>query len=112
MVKSFCKELAKHDNFRGEKFNPGIYSISLYLAFRSFTRASADGRRSREHLSNGVGPTHGRDKNEPTTILNSIKKLDNSLQTNGNSLILSFHLISFKVELFPSLIRSFFTKDG
>ncbi|MHA1803730.1 MAG: glycyl radical protein, partial [Promethearchaeota archaeon] len=112
IVKSFCEEIARHDNFRGGKFNPGIYSTSLHLAFGSFTGASADGRRSREPLSNGVGPTHGRDKNGPTAILNSIKKLDNSLQTNGNSLILSFHPTSFKIELFPSLIRSFFTKDG
>ncbi len=112
IVDNFCNEISKHANFRGGKYNPGIYSTSLHLAFGTFTGASADGRKSRDPLSNGLGPTHGRDKEGPTAILNSVKKLDNSLQTNGNSLILAFHPKSFKSELFPSLIRSYFTENG
>lgn len=112
IVNNFCQELSKFKNFRGGNYNPGIYSTSLHLAFGTFTGASADGRKSRDPLSNGVGPTHQRDKNGPTAILNSVKKLENSLQTNGNSLILSFHPNSFNIDLFPSLIRSYFTKDG
>lgn len=112
VAKMFCDEVRKHNNYRGGKYNPGIYSTSFHLAFGAFTAASADGRKSRDPLSNGVGPSHGVDKKGPTAILNSVKKLENELQTNGNSLILSFHPKTFKTELFPALIRSFFVPKG
>jgi formate C-acetyltransferase len=112
VAKTFCDELVKHTNYRGGKFNPGIYTMSLHLALGAFTAASANGRKSRDPLSNGVGPSHGMDKNGPTAILNSIMKLENELQTNGNSVILAFHPNTLKLELFPALIRSFFVPNG
>jgi len=108
----FCEEILKHNNYRGGKYNPGIYTTSFHLAFGVFTAASADGRKSRESLSNGIGPTNGMDKNGPTAILNSIKKLENELMTNGNSIILAFHPNTLKMELFVPLIRTYFVKNG
>ncbi|MCK4687044.1 MAG: hypothetical protein KAT66_02860, partial [Candidatus Lokiarchaeota archaeon] len=101
-----------HSNYRGGKFNPGIYSTTFHLAFGMFTGASADGRKLTEALSNGLGPTSGMDKKGPTAILNSIKKLKNELMTNGNSLILAFHPNTLKIEIFVPLIKSFFEIDG
>ncbi|MHA1282268.1 MAG: glycyl radical protein [Promethearchaeota archaeon] len=112
VVKMFCEEILKFKNFRGGRYNPGIYSTSFHLAFGAFTAATADGRKSRESLSNGLGPTHGYDKNGPTAILNSVKKLENELQTNGNSLILSFHPKTLRKDLFLPLIQSFFGENG
>lgn len=112
VAEQFCNEMVKHVNYRGGKYNPGIYSTTFHLAFGVFTAATADGRKSREPLSNGVGPFTSRDKNGPTAILNSIMKLENELMTNGNSLILSFHPNTLKLELFPSLIRTFFQTNG
>jgi formate C-acetyltransferase len=112
VAKQFCNEIIKHVNYRGGKYNPGIYSTTFHLAFGVFTAATADGRKSREPLSNGVGPFTSRDKNGPTAILNSVMKLENELMTNGNSLILSFHPNTLKLELFPSLIRTFFQPNG
>ena len=108
----FCEEILKHKNYRGGNYNPGIYSTSFHLAFGVFTAASADGRKSRECLSNGIGPTNGRDKNGPTAILNSVKKLENELMTNGNSIILAFHPNTLKLELFVPLIRTFLVENG
>lgn len=108
----FCNTLSKYTNYRGGKFNPGIYSTSFHLAFGMFTGATADGRKSKEPLSNGLCPTIGHDKNGPTAILNSVKKLDNELMTNGNSLILSFHPSNLSEEIFNPLIRSFFEEKG
>ncbi|NHJ21937.1 MAG: formate C-acetyltransferase/glycerol dehydratase family glycyl radical enzyme [Candidatus Lokiarchaeota archaeon] len=108
----FCEEILKQNNYRGGKYNPGIYSTSFHLALGVFTAATADGRKSREYLSNGIGPTNGRDKNGPTAILNSIKKLDNELMTNGNSIIISFHPNTLKMELFVPLIRTYFVENG
>ncbi len=112
IVKLYSEELSKYENYRGGKFNPGIYSTSLHLAFGTFTGASADGRKSRDPLSNGVGPTHGRDKNGPTAICNSVKNLNNELLTNGESLILAFHPKSMNSEVFVPLIRTYFEPEG
>ncbi len=108
----YCEEISKYTNYRGGKYNPGIYSTSLHLAFGSFTGASADGRKSRSPLSNGLCPTHGRDKKGPTAILNSVRKLNHGVMTNGNSLILAFHPNTIKEENFTPLIQSFFEQDG
>ncbi|TXT65552.1 MAG: 4-hydroxyphenylacetate decarboxylase large subunit [Promethearchaeota archaeon] len=112
VAKLYCNEVAKYQNFRGGRFNPGIYSTSLHLALGTLTGASADGRKARDPLSNGVGPTHGRDKNGPTAIINSVKKLKNELMTNGHSLILGFHPQSLKMDVFIPLIKTYFEKNG
>lgn len=108
----FCKEISKWDNYRGGKYNPGIYSTSLHLAFGTFTGATADGRKSRDPLSNGVGPTHERDRRGPTAILNSVKKLKNELMTNGQSLILAFHPKNLNKDIFLPLVESYFETEG
>ncbi len=108
----YCEEIAKHKNFRGGMYNPGIYSTTFHLALGIFTAASADGRKKTEPLSNGLGPTSYMDKKGPTAILNSVKKLRNDLMTNGNSLILAFHPNTLKNEIFLPLIQAFFKKDG
>ncbi|MHA1670908.1 MAG: pyruvate formate lyase family protein [Promethearchaeota archaeon] len=110
VARVYCEEIIKHKNFRGGIFNPGLYATSFHIAFGVFTAASADRRKSRDVLSNGVGPTNGRDKNGPTAILNSVMKLDNELMTNGNSVILSFHPNSVNPNTFVSLIRTYFKK--
>ncbi len=112
IAKLFCEEILKYKNYRGGNYNPGIYSTSFHLAFGYFTAASADGRKSRDPLSNGVGPTIGNEKNGPTAILNSIMKLENELMTNGNSVTLDFHPNVLKLELFLPLIRSYFKENG
>jgi len=112
VAKMYCEEILKYTNYRGGKYNPGIYSTAFHIGMGFYTAASADGRKSRDPLSNGVGPTNGMDKNGPTAILNSVMKLENELQTNGNSLILAFSPKTFKVDLFPPLVRSFFKPNG
>ncbi|MFX0035086.1 MAG: pyruvate formate lyase family protein, partial [Candidatus Hermodarchaeota archaeon] len=112
IVREYCNEISKYENYRAGKFNPGVYSTSFHIAFGTFTAASADGRKSRDPLSNGVGPTNGRDKNGPTAILNSVKKLNTELITNGTSLILDFHPNNLKQDIFIPLIKSYFKPNG
>ncbi len=112
VAKFYCEEISKHSNYRGGIFNPGIYSTTFHLAFGVFTGASADGRRKTEPLSNGLSPTSGMDKKGPTAILNSIKKLNNELMTNGNSLILAFHPNTLNTEILNPLLRTFFQPEG
>ncbi|MFW9825372.1 MAG: glycine radical domain-containing protein, partial [Candidatus Thorarchaeota archaeon] len=112
VAKFYCEEISKHVNYRGGKFNPGIYSTTFHLAFGYWTGASADGRRKTEPLSNGLCPTSSMDKTGPTAIINSIKKLENELMTNGNSLILSFHPNTLKLDILVPLVRTFFEPGG
>ncbi len=112
VAKFYCEEITKHLNYRGGMYNPGIYSTTFHLALGIFTGASADGRKKTEPLSNGIGPTSCMDKNGPTAILNSVKKLRNDLMTNGNSLILAFHPNTLKSEILIPLIQTFFIKAG
>ncbi|MFX1568154.1 MAG: glycyl radical protein [Promethearchaeota archaeon] len=112
VAKLYCEEISKHSNYRGGIFNPGIYSTTFHLAFGVFTGASADGRRKTEPLSNGLCPTSSLDKKGPTAILNSIKKLNNGLMTNGNSLILAFHPNTLNIEILNPLLRTFFVPEG
>jgi len=112
IVREYCNEISKFTNYRAGKYNPGVYSTSFHIAFGSWTAASADGRKSRDVLSNGVGPTHGRDKNGPTAILNSVKKLNTELITNGTSLLLDFHPNSIKEDIFIPLVKSYFEPSG
>lgn len=112
VAKHYCEEIARYKNYRGGKYNPGIYSTSFHLAFGAFTAATADGRNLGQPLSNGLGCTHGMDINGPTALLNSVKKLPHSLMTNGNSLILSFHPNTVSIDKFLPLIESFFEQKG
>ena len=112
VARFYCEEITKHLNYRGGMYNPGIYSTTFHLALGIFTGASADGRKKTEPLSNGIGPTSCMDKNGPTAILNSVKKLRNDLMTNGNSLILAFHPNTLKSEILIPLIQTFFIKEG
>lgn len=112
VTEAYCNEISKYNNYRGGKFNPGIYSTSFHLAFGIFTGASADGRKSKEPLSNGLAPTNGMDKNGPTAILNSVKKLPHHLMTNGNSLLLAFNPKSLNDNVFKAIINTFFINNG
>lgn len=112
IAQAYCDEIAKYTNYRGGKYNPGIYSTAFHLALGVFTGASADGRKLGEALSNGVSSSNGLDRNGPTALLNSVKKLPNELMTNGNSLILAFHPNALMVDKLPPLIRTFFGAEG
>ena len=112
VAKQFCTEVAQYKNYRGGKYNPGIYSTAFHLAFGAFTGATADGRKMGLPLSNGLGPTHGMDTHGPTAMLNSVKKLPHVLMTNGNSLIVAFQPNSVVIDKFVPLLRSFFEASG
>jgi pyruvate formate-lyase/glycerol dehydratase family glycyl radical enzyme len=112
VARAYCDEIVKYKNYRGGKYNPGIYSTAFHLALGAFTGATADGRKLGTPLSNGVGPTHGMDRHGPTSLLKSVMKLPNELMTNGNSLILAFQPNSVVIDNFIPLLRTFFSSEG
>lgn len=58
--------VAKHTTPNGRKFRAGYLSWNHFIPYGKTTMATPDGRRNGTHLSGGVGPVEGQDKNGPT----------------------------------------------
>lgn len=76
----FCRELAAFvrtlPNERGETYQPSFFSYYTYTMFGSAVRATPDGRRSGEILSQGVAPSRTREPESLTEIVNSVTQID------------------------------------
>jgi formate C-acetyltransferase len=90
VVEQFGGELDKYENFRGGKYQMGIFSVAFHIAMGAFTGPTPDGRRMSEILANGITPQTGMALGGPTAIVMSAAKLDQSAISNGNTLILRF----------------------
>jgi formate C-acetyltransferase len=108
----FCDVLARHRNFRGGYFWPGIFSVGFHLAFGSFTAATPDGRSSGDVLGNGLSPTTGNELSGPTAVMNSIVKLPLTRIYNGANLNMRFSGKRTKSEKLLALIKTYFQKGG
>jgi formate C-acetyltransferase len=82
----YCRAVAKHPNFRGGWYSPGMYSVTMHIVFGMMVGATPDGRHARQPLSQGISPTNGRDGHGPTAALKSAAKLNHTLVSNGLAL--------------------------
>jgi len=94
MFECYCRHIKGRDNPRGGKFSPGVYTVNANVGMGLYTRASLDGRKDGEPISDNMGPVHtqggSHDISGPTAIVNSVTKVDHSLATNGTLLNLRF----------------------
>ncbi|MBN8463910.1 MAG: hypothetical protein J0M01_14040 [Dechloromonas sp.] len=116
----WCREVTRHDDAHGGRFQPGMFSVSSNIPFGKMQGASPDGRRAGEPLSDGIAPVH----NEPgphdhkgvTAIINSAARLDQRLLTNGA--LLNIRIVPSSLEgpqaddNLASLIRAYFRRGG
>lgn len=112
VLEHFCGEVIKHDNFRGGKFWPGVFSVGFHIAMGAFAGASADGRRAGDVLGNGVTPTNGNALKGPTAVSNSITKLPLGLARNGLNLNMRFNPSRLSESAFHSLMKSYIKNGG
>ncbi|MBK8882240.1 MAG: glycyl radical protein [Bacteroidales bacterium] len=98
----------------------GIHRINMlpttcHVYFGSVMSASADGRNAFKPLSEGISPSQGADRNGPTSVINSVSKIDH-LRTGGTLLNQKFSPQFLEDEnsydCLTALIRSYFIKDG
>ena len=98
----------------------GVHRINMlpttcHVYFGSVTGATPDGRNAWKPLSEGISPSQGSDKNGPTSVINSVSKID-QLRTGGTLLNQKFSPQFFEdensYECLTALIRSYFSKDG
>ncbi|MHA1986424.1 MAG: pyruvate formate lyase family protein [Promethearchaeota archaeon] len=112
----FCSEVAKQKCLRNGRYNPGAYSMGIHVIEGIFTRASADGRKANQPLSNSLSPVNNQEKNGLTAVLNSLAKLDYDLAINGVALNARIHPQNFSreehIEKFYHLLKSYFNAGG
>ncbi len=108
----FCDELAKHRNYRGGYYWPGIFSVGFHVAMGCFTGATPDGRFAGDVLGNGLTPTTGNALEGATAVMNSVTKLPLVRVHNGTNLNLRFEGRKARPQLLVHLIRTYFDKGG
>ncbi len=112
VINHYCDELAKHKNFRGGAFWPGVFSVAFHIAFGAFTGATPDGRAAGAILGNGLTPSEGSAVSGVTAIMNSVTKLPLSRVYNGCNLNLRFSGKKIKAENLVALVKGYFEKGG
>ena len=112
----FCSEVVKHKCIRNGCYNPGAYSMGVHVIEGFFTKASADGRKTMQALSNSLSPVNNMEKKGLTATLNSIAKLNYSLSINGVAVNIRIHPQNISseenVDKFYYLLKSYFDKGG
>ncbi|MFW9941682.1 MAG: pyruvate formate lyase family protein [Candidatus Thorarchaeota archaeon] len=87
----FCSEVVNQKCIRNGRYNPGAYSMGVHVIEGLFTKASADGRKATQPLSNSLSPVNRVEKNGLTATLNSIAKLNYEHATNGVAVNVRLH---------------------
>ena len=112
----FCSEVVKHKCLRNGRYNPGAYSMGIHVIEGMFTKASADGRKATQPLSNSLSPVNNMERNGLTAVLNSIAKLNYELAINGVAVNVRIHpqnlLKEENIEKFFHLLKSYFKAGG
>jgi pyruvate formate-lyase/glycerol dehydratase family glycyl radical enzyme len=108
----FCDELAKHRNFRGGPFWPGVFSVGFHIAMGALTAATPDGRATGDMLGNGLTPTTGNASSGPTAVANSVTKLPLRRIHNGTNLNMRFPGTKIAPENLKAFIEGYFQRNG
>ena len=108
----FCEEVLRHQNYRGGRFWPGIFSVGFHVAMGAFTGAGADGRHAGDVLGNGITPGSGCATSGPTALLNSVTRLPVGRAHNGTNLNLRFNPRWLREEALAALMKSYLELGG
>ena len=116
VANTYTKEVEKYTNYRGGKFQAGLYPVSANVPLGAQTGATPDGRLAYTPVADGIGPASGRDVKGPTATANSVAKLEQGIASNGTLLNQKFHPSALQgmsgLTKFVSLIRSYFDQKG
>ena len=76
---------------RGCHWTAGCWPVTLNVVMGMFCKATPDGRKRGQPLSDGISPVQGMDKNGPFATINSILKFDQANYANGTLCNMKFH---------------------
>ena len=113
---TYTKVVERYGNYRGGRYQAGLYPVSANVPLGAQTGATPDGRLAFTPIADGVGPASGRDVCGPTATANSVAKLDHGIASNGTLLNQKFHPAALAgtggLLKFIALIRGFFDQKG
>lgn len=115
-AKAYTSEVEKYTDYRGGKFQAGIYPVSANVLYGKDVGALPDGRLARTPLADGVSPRAGKDTHGPTAAANSVSKLDHASASNGTLYNMKFSPAALAgdegLKKFAALIRGYFARKG
>jgi len=76
VFEAFVEAIDGRPNVRGGTYGVNMLPTTCHVYFGSVTGATADGRRARTPLSEGISPVQGADRLGPTAVLRSAAKMD------------------------------------
>lgn len=111
-VRIFADRLTNYTNFRGGRYQSGLYTVSAHVPMGQNVGATPDGRLSGTPLADGgLSPMYGRDKAGPTAVLKSVSRIPSELAPNGTLLNMKFLPSMFRDEndrkKFSAFLKSF-----
>ena len=87
----FADQLKKYTNARGGAYHAGLYTVSAHVPMGQNVGASADGRHAKDPLADGgMSAMYGRDVRGPTSLLQSVSRIDSVNGSNGTLLNMKF----------------------
>lgn len=90
-VRYFAGKLIEYRNYRGGRYQMGLYTVSAHVPMGENVGATPDGRLAGTPLADGgLSPMYGRDTNGPTAVLKSVARIPSILAGNGTLLNLKF----------------------
>jgi pyruvate formate-lyase/glycerol dehydratase family glycyl radical enzyme len=108
-------EIDGRPNTKGGEYHIDMLPTTSHIYFGSVMRASADGRKAGQPLSEGISPVQGADKKGPTAVIKSAGKMDH-IRTGGTLLNMKFMPKVLDgdngIEKLSKLIRTYFQFDA
>ncbi len=102
-------------NTKGGQYRINLLPTTVHIYFGKTVKATPDGRKAGEPLSEGVSPVQGADHKGPTAVIKSASKIDH-VRTGGTLLNQKFtpQLLADEVGInkLAQLIRTYFKLDG
>jgi len=102
-------------NTKGGKYHLNMLSTTCHVYFGKMLGASPNGRFAGLPISDGTSPSHGADRNGPTSVINSLGKMD-QVRSGGTLLNQRFLPNLFGnedgVQNLAHLIRTYFNLNG
>lgn len=102
-------------NMKGGQYRINMLPTTCHVYFGSVLGATADGRKAKEPLSEGISPVQGRDQYGPTAVIKSASKMDH-IKTGGTLLNQKFtpRLLEDEqgIDNLLHLVRAYFKMGG
>lgn len=108
-------EIDGRPNTKGGTYHMVMLPTTCHIYFGSVMGASADGRKAKMPLSEGISPVQGADRNGPTAVVKSAGKMDH-IRTGGTLLNMKFMPKILEgeegIDKLAKLVRTYFRYDS